>query len=442
MWHLRMPASSSGVPVHITVVAGVVVAGMITTVAPSTTAETLRSDLVPPQQHSSDDSSMTARGSSPQASPQVTITAWPDAGARDGETDPSHSPTAALPQVGTGKGAKTYVRPNPAGVFRAGSAVSQMGRGVGSVFSTEGRRTWSTHPTVDLPAPPPDRGTVVGSVYVAMPARSVDALVAGVPEATHVEIGTMTRFAPFPPLREAVPVVELTIPTPVPLAAPGVMRTAGERTDLILVPATVIEVPADSVPATPQDTAPALGSEHLLAQAPPTSAEESDSTMAVARSGPVSPWATAPHDDDAPTTRPAHQDLAGDHENDGAQVAPWVLPVDEATHVDSDASDFDTPGSDTPDFDTPDSGTPVFGNPVLGEFIAEDQGEDPGESLLHAPVWEAPADEPPSSELEQLQELQQLQEQGWVEPLEQVQQTVPGPTTGAVEESPNAPVEP
>ncbi|MDO4253531.1 MAG: hypothetical protein Q4C81_00035 [Kocuria sp.] len=136
----RALVSSSGVPVYVTMAAGAVVAGLITTAAPSTTAETLRTDLVPPQDIPTGQFSAGAW----ETMPHSAMTAYPkeSGGAQALRTGPTAESSSALPKVTTSDEDKNKnsARPSRQGVLRAGAKVRDVGRGIGSVFSAEEHR--------------------------------------------------------------------------------------------------------------------------------------------------------------------------------------------------------------------------------------------------------------------------------------------------------------
>lgn len=246
IWRPRMPVSSTGVPVYVTAAVGAVVAGMITTVAPSTTAETTRTDPVGSQDSSSRDALVAALGSTPQP----TVTAWPSTGVAQGQNpaagDSGWVAAPAPPEPGKA-GTRTYVLPSPAGVLRAGSAVRQMGRGVGSAFSNQSKPGWSAHPAVPLAGSVLPDAVVVGTVQVAMPSGAVAAFQAGQLDLPQLELAGMDRAVAFPPLRDPVAVVDPTRlvgqPPLAPLAVSSATPVSLAVGDLAVVPATVVEVP-------------------------------------------------------------------------------------------------------------------------------------------------------------------------------------------------------
>lgn len=270
IWYPRMPVSSTGVPVYVTAAAGAVVAGMITTVAPSTTAETTRTDLVSASNPASQDAVLAAVG----PTPEPTVTAWPEGSVAHANGHPGSDDRdlfVAAPAAPNRAGPRTYVLPTPAGVLRAGSAVRQMGRGVGSVFAIEGRAQWLTHSAAPLPGPRLPDDVAVGTVYVAMPAGAVHAMQSGRVPLPRIDPADMDQAVIVPPLRDPVAVVDTTgwvLPSPLaPMTAPSSTGSGVTAGGLVVVPATVMEVAPG--PAVVPETMLPDPSEPDLSQMPP-----------------------------------------------------------------------------------------------------------------------------------------------------------------------------
>lgn len=428
IWRPRMPVSSTGVPVYVTAAAGAVVAGMITTVAPSTTAETTRTDPVGSQDSSSRDALMAALGSTPQP----TVTAWPSTGVAQGQNpaagDSGWVAAPAPPEPGKA-GTRTYVLPSPAGVLRAGSAVRQMGRGVGSAFSNQSKPGWSAHPAVPLAGPVLPDAVVVGTVQVAMPSGAVAAFQAGQLDLPQLELAGMDRAVAFPPLRDPVAVVDPTGLVGQPPLAPLVISSSvpvGIAVgDLVVVPATVVEVPSAPVqvpeglvpdPATTDATTPTPPVDGLvLAQESSVAGAELSTEMVTPRAMPLS--AVAQDDYESPVL------------GEFMVEPPATLP-----QSDSPQSDSPQPPTAQPENSQPEFSEPVGNSTMPWPTQPETSSLDPDELILSDGLQWVPAPQPPP----------QAEPSAWV-PLDSrlaVPDESAAPAQSVVPAPPEAPAEP
>lgn len=157
IWRPRMPVSSTGVPMYVTAAAGAVVAGLITTVAPSTTAETTRADQA--------GASVAVSRDALDPTVEPSATTWSGAGEVQGRgrasTDDgliaAQTPieVSTADEVSTTDGVSTEDARagtwlSPGQDLRAGSAVRTTGLGLGSVFSDQWESPWTTYPVAPL----------------------------------------------------------------------------------------------------------------------------------------------------------------------------------------------------------------------------------------------------------------------------------------------------
>lgn len=173
----RPLVSSSGVPVYVTMAAGAVVAGLITTTAPSTTAETLRTDLVPPQAPQGqselspqvspqstnsvdDDRHRLSDGEPSDKAPRRTYGAFAPADSADSAGDDSTAEDkkalatrGAIRKVGAIFAQNPNLRQKPSGDHRAETEPRDSGRIVASERSRSESEVLNSNPVPSFPSP-------------------------------------------------------------------------------------------------------------------------------------------------------------------------------------------------------------------------------------------------------------------------------------------------
>lgn len=240
-WLPPVSVSSAGVPAYVTIAAGAVVAGLITTVSPSTTAETFKTDLVAPNTEVAETdvwsaASGTAFGTNSGGTVMANPATTPGAGALREGIDLPRGPEVAFAQMYGNHGSnpkhlahgRGFVRSTPTGPLKAGSEAHRRGHGGDAVLVQDARGVWEVHRTV------PQTSATLGPS--GDQARDGDRTV--VPEPFRVD-----RPAPG---NNTVPVVEPVQPGMVPAEIPQ-PETGGSEMIVAATPEELLEVVPYSV---------------------------------------------------------------------------------------------------------------------------------------------------------------------------------------------------